>query len=79
MKGKVGWETSYYIIKHQGYYIKETETYGVFDRTVHKDQAMQFTDTADLLVYIENELRLNVANVQVIKIETITTESEVVL
>ena len=69
----------YYVVKHQGYYIKETETYGVFDRTVYKDQAMQFTDLADLLTYIENELRLNIKNVQVIKIETITTESEVVL
>ena len=68
-----------YVIKMRGLYIKESVIYGIFHRTSKIDQAMEFTNLADVRVYIENELKLNIANVTVIEIETTTTTKEITL
>lgn len=68
-----------YVIMHQGYYIKESAELGEFDRTPYIEHANEFSDLDMLQRYIENELKLNLANVSIKEIKTITTYTNLIL
>ena len=68
-----------FVIRHNRMYIKERATYGLFNRTNLINHANEFYDLDVLKRYVEDELKLNLANVEIIKVETITTESVITL
>lgn len=72
-------DNKYYVIKHQGMYIKESVHFGEFDRTPYIKQAIEFTNIELMQRYIQDELKLNLANVTVAEIKTITTTTNLIL
>jgi hypothetical protein len=68
-----------YCIKHQGYFIQEGDRDGLYYRVNDINKATLFNDLDNMLRYIEDDMKLNIQNVQVIKLITSTTESVVEL
>ena len=68
-----------YFIKHSGYYIQEGSYDGLYYRVNDIKKASPFPTLDILKRYVENEMRLNIANVEIIKLTTTTTESVVEL
>lgn len=68
-----------YCIKHNGYYIQECAQVGRFYRVNDINKATLFSDLDNMIKYVQDDMRLNTQNVQVIKLVTSTTESVVKL
>ena len=68
-----------YCIKHQGYFIQEGDRDGLYYRVNDIDKATLFNDLDNMISYIQDDMKLNVHNVQVIKLITSVTESVVEL
>ena len=68
-----------YVIKHNGYFIQEAPRYGEFYRVMNIDQANEFHDLDIMKRYIQDELKLNLANVSIVEIKTITTTTNLIL
>ena len=68
-----------YVIKHQGRYIIENDQVGLYDRTVDIDKATVFPTVKNTIKFVQDDMKLNIANVDVIKLVTSVTESVVEL
>lgn len=67
-----------YVIKRCGYYMKEHEEVGMFYTTNDVKLATEFGSLESTISYIENDLRLNLANVSIHEIKTEITETPLV-
>ena len=70
-------ETVEYCIMHNGYYIQEGAKY--YYRVNDIDKATMFTDLDNMIKYVQDDMKLNIANVDLIKLVTSVTESVVEL
>ena len=68
-----------YCVKRNGHYIQETDKEGMFNQVNDLDKATMFSSIEDIRYYIENDLKLNIANVSIHAIETVITETPLVI
>lgn len=68
-----------YVIKRDGHYIQENDTVGLFNQVNDIKYATSFGSVESVTSYIENDLRLNIANVSIHEIKTVVTETPQVM
>lgn len=66
-----------YVIKFQGYYLKECEE-GAYHTVLNLEDATDFASLESALYTLNEYFRLNLANVTIVEVNTITTEMPMV-
>ena len=68
-----------YCVMRNGYYLQETNKYGVFNKVNELSKATMFSSLDDIRYYIENDIKLNLANVSIHMVETVIKETPLVI
>jgi hypothetical protein len=68
-----------YVIMRNGKYIQECEQAGLFNKVNDLDKASTFPSAENAQAFVEQDMKLNIANVSIHAIETVITETPLVI
>ena len=68
-----------YVIMRNGKYIQECEQAGLFNKVNDLDKASTFPSAENAQAFVEQDMKLNIANVSIHMVETVITETPLVI